>query len=167
MQERLLVFSRDVGSPLVAMDIPNTNAPRADSKANLKTESKSDEEYEAGAVEHLDSDKQALPYVQEVPTEGVRRAIAPPALVAAMTPERRAVAEKALVRKVDLRLMPMIVLMYIMNYLDRNNIAAARLGALEEDLNLQGNEYAVSFSDWTWLQCAHVWAAADVCLDMY
>lgn len=100
-----------------------------------------------GAVEHLDSDKQLPPYVQATPTEGVRRAIAPPALVAAMSPERRAEAEKALVRKIDIRLMPMIVLMYIMNYLDRNNIAAARLGALEEDLNLQGNEYAVSFLD--------------------
>jgi hypothetical protein len=132
-------------SPVSAMSISNADAARADSKADLKTESKSDKEYEAGATEHLDSDKQDPPYVQDAPTEGVRRAIAPPALVAAMTPERRAVAEKALVRKIDLRLMPMIVLMYIMNYLDRNNIAAARLGALEEDLNLQGNEYAVSF----------------------
>jgi sugar phosphate permease len=61
-----------------------------------------------------------------------------------MSPEQRKAAEKSLVRKIDIRLLPMIVLMYIMNYLDRNNIAAARLGALEEDLNLQGNEYAVS-----------------------
>ncbi|OBT83346.1 hypothetical protein VE02_08552 [Pseudogymnoascus sp. 03VT05] len=128
------------------MDISNTDATRVDSKADLKTESKSDKEYEAGAVEHLDSDKQDPHCVQDTHTAGVRRAIAPPALVAAMTPERRAVAEKALVRKIDLRLMPMIVLMYIMNYLDRNNIAAARLGALEEDLNLQGNEYATCIS---------------------
>lgn len=100
-----------------------------------------------GAVEHADSDKQPFPYVQATPTGGVRRAIAPPALVAAMSPEQRAAAEKALLRKIDSRLLPMIVLMYIMNYLDRNNIAAARLGALEEDLNLQGNEYAVRSPD--------------------
>lgn len=129
------------------MDISNADATRADSKVDPKTDSKSNNEYEMGAVEHLDSDKQLPPYVQATPTEGVQRAIAPPVLVAAMSPERRAEAEKALVRKIDFRLMPMIVLMYIMNYLDRNNIAAARLGALEEDLNLQGNEYAVSFPE--------------------
>lgn len=42
-----------------------------------------------------------------------------------------------------MRLMPMVVIMYIMNYLDRNNIAAARLGGLEEDLGLKGTEYQV------------------------
>lgn len=131
------------------MDISKTDATEAESKVDPKTDSKSDEEYEMGAVEHLDSEKQPSPYVhpylQATPTGKVRREIAPPALVAAMSSELRAEAEKALVRKIDVRLMPMIVLMYIMNYLDRNNIAAARLGALEEDLNLQGNEYAVSF----------------------
>jgi hypothetical protein len=61
-----------------------------------------------------------------------------------MTPEQRLHAESGLRRKIDLRLLPMVVLMYIMNYLDRNNIAAARLGGLESDLNLQGSEYLVS-----------------------
>ena len=35
------------------------------------------------------------------------------------TEEDRAAMEKVLVRKLDLRLMPMLVLVYIMNYLDR------------------------------------------------
>lgn len=43
----------------------------------------------------------------------------PPPLVRAMTPEERAEREKKLVRKIDLRLLPMIILMYILNYLDR------------------------------------------------
>jgi len=30
--------------------------------------------------------------------------------------------EKKLVRRIDLRLLPMLVIMYILNYLDRNNI---------------------------------------------
>lgn len=30
---------------------------------------------------------------------------------------------------------------YILNYLDRNNIAAARLAGLEEELNLHGTQY--------------------------
>ena len=37
--------------------------------------------------------------------------------------------------------MPMVVLVYLMNYIDRNNYAAARLQGLEEDLNLTPSEY--------------------------
>ena len=133
------------------MDISKAGAIQA-------ADSKPDKEFEAGGAEHLDSDKPP-PYVQAKPTEGGRQGLVPPELVAAMTPEQRKTAEKALVRKIDIRLLPMIVLMYIMNYLDRNNIAAARLGALEEDLNLQGNEYAVRFPDGTALMrtslCCH------------
>lgn len=36
-------------------------------------------------------------------------------------------AEKSLVRKLDLTLMPMVWILYLFNYLDRNNIAYARL----------------------------------------
>lgn len=48
-----------------------------------------------------------------------------PAYVASLTPEEREQAEKALVRKIDLRLLPMIIIMYILNYLDRNNIVSS------------------------------------------
>lgn len=43
----------------------------------------------------------------------------PPELVRNMTAEERKEAEKRLVRKIDLRLLPMIILMYILNYIDR------------------------------------------------
>jgi len=67
-----------------------------------------------------------------------------------LSPEQRQKAEKALVRKIDFRLLPMIVLMYILNYLDRNNIAAARLAGLESDLNLHGDQFQVDDSpNWT------------------
>ena len=52
-----------------------------------------------------------------------------PAYVAGLSPEERAAAEKALVRKIDIRLLPMIIVMYILNYLDRNNIVG-RLGTI-------------------------------------
>ena len=55
-----------------------------------------------------------------------------PELIKNMSLEERQHSEKALVRKIDLRLLPMIVLMYIMNYFDRNNIAAARLAGFQE-----------------------------------
>ncbi|KHJ31893.1 putative mfs transporter [Erysiphe necator] len=55
--------------------------------------------------------------------------------------EERVALEKKLKRKIDLRLIPMLVLIYIMNYLDRGNIAAAKIAGLPEDLNLKGSEY--------------------------
>ena len=59
--------------------------------------------------------------------------------------EQREQMEKKLVRKIDMRLLIMIVVMYILNYLDRNNIASAKLAGLEEDLNLKGEQYQVRF----------------------
>jgi MFS family permease len=69
-----------------------------------------------------------------------------PVYVANLTPEEREKAEKALVRKIDIRLLPMVIIMYILNYLDRNNIASARLAGLEEDRGLQGSEFATCVS---------------------
>lgn len=65
----------------------------------------------------------------------------PPPYVKSLSKEEREVVEKALVRKIDIRLIPPIIIMYILNYLDRNNIASARLAGLEADLNLQGTQY--------------------------
>lgn len=62
-----------------------------------------------------------------------------------MHPERRKQVEKSLKWKLDLRC-SVFVLMYIMNYLDRNNIGAARLGGLQEDLNIDDTQYATCLS---------------------
>ncbi|GKT63813.1 major facilitator superfamily transporter [Colletotrichum tofieldiae] len=62
-----------------------------------------------------------------------------------MSPERRVAVEKSLKRKIDMRC-SLFVLIYIMNYLDRNNIAAARLRGLQTDLNLNDTEYATCLS---------------------
>ncbi|KAJ5101559.1 hypothetical protein NUU61_003781 [Penicillium alfredii] len=40
-----------------------------------------------------------------------------------------------------MRLLPLMMLIYILNYLDRNNIATARLGTLEKDIGLEGDQY--------------------------
>ncbi|PNY27835.1 Major facilitator superfamily transporter [Tolypocladium capitatum] len=58
---------------------------------------------------------------------------------------RRAVVEKQLKRKLDARC-GLFVLIYIMNYLDRNNIAAARLKGLQDDLRLDNTQYATCLS---------------------
>ncbi|KAF8741109.1 hypothetical protein AX14_005712 [Amanita brunnescens Koide BX004] len=53
--------------------------------------------------------------------------------------------ERGLVRKLDKR-MSILVLIYILNYIDRNNVAAARLRGFEEDLGLKGQQYATILS---------------------
>ncbi|KAF5266887.1 hypothetical protein FOXYS1_2257 [Fusarium oxysporum] len=55
--------------------------------------------------------------------------------------ENRDIKEKALVRRIDKRMMPLMMLLYILNYLDRNNIATARLGNFEEDIGLVAEQY--------------------------
>ncbi|KAL3433032.1 major facilitator superfamily domain-containing protein [Aspergillus tetrazonus] len=62
-----------------------------------------------------------------------------------MSPARRAEVEKSMKRKLDARC-SLFVLIYIMNYLDRNNMAAARLKGLQEDLNMNYDEYATCLS---------------------
>lgn len=54
-------------------------------------------------------------YIQDAPT--VTPAIESYELVRVMGEEQRISAEKALLRKIDIRLLPMLILMYILNYL--------------------------------------------------
>lgn len=64
---------------------------------------------------------------------------------ARMDPEHRRAVEKSLKRKLDARC-GLFVLIYIMNYLDRNNIASARLKGLQDDLKLNNTQYATCLS---------------------
>ncbi|KAH8550881.1 MFS general substrate transporter [Umbelopsis sp. PMI_123] len=45
-------------------------------------------------------------------------------------------AERALVRKIDFRILPMLIIMYILNYVDRTNIGNAKIAGLLTDLNM-------------------------------
>lgn len=60
-----------------------------------------------------------------------------------MTDSERNLMERKMIRKVDVRLLTMTILMYILNYLDRNNIASAKLAGMQTDLRLHGNQYEV------------------------
>lgn len=55
-------------------------------------------------------------------------------------------AEQALVRKIDLAIFPVLVLLFILNFIDRNNFANARLKGLEADLHLTDVEYQTCIS---------------------
>ncbi|KAG8836969.1 hypothetical protein FRB91_009572 [Serendipita sp. 411] len=59
--------------------------------------------------------------------------------------EARARLERKLLRKLDAR-MSILVVIYILNYIDRNNAAAARLRGFESDLNLHGQQFATLLS---------------------
>ena len=98
---------------------------------------------------------------------GQPQGLVAPEIIRAMTPEYKLAVEKRLKRKIDGRLLPAIIIMYILNYIDRyaflapqqprgeafhlhagfrNNIAAAALAGLKEDLNLQGSEFQLAVS---------------------
>ncbi|KAF2763779.1 MFS transporter, partial [Teratosphaeria nubilosa] len=77
------------------------------------------------------------------------RALQPPPSIQAMTAEDRKAKEAAMVRRIDLRLFPPVILMYILNYLDRNNIATARLSGkegMQVSLGLTDSQYETCVS---------------------
>lgn len=46
-----------------------------------------------------------------------------------------------LLRKIDLHLLPFLIIMYTLNFLDRSNLAQARQGTLEKDLGMVGTDF--------------------------
>ncbi|KIV95835.1 hypothetical protein PV10_03441 [Exophiala mesophila] len=54
--------------------------------------------------------------------------------------------ERKLMRKLDLRIIPMVMWIYLMNFMDRVNIGNARLYGFEEELNLTGDQYQIAVS---------------------
>ncbi|KAM0255284.1 hypothetical protein ACHAQJ_005939 [Trichoderma viride] len=89
----------------------------------------------------LDAEKQNIENLENVTSNDLQK----PHPAAAMDPARRAEVEKSLKRKLDTRC-SLFILIYIMNYLDRNNIGAARLKGLQADLNLSDTQYATCLS---------------------
>jgi hypothetical protein len=53
-------------------------------------------------------------------------------------------ATARLIRKIDLRLLPFLALLYLLSFLDRTNIGNARLAGLEKSLHMKGLDYNVS-----------------------
>lgn len=53
-------------------------------------------------------------------------------------------AEKKLLWKCDLHVVPVISLLYMLAFLDRINIGNARIQGLEVDLHMRGSDYSVA-----------------------
>jgi MFS family permease len=57
------------------------------------------------------------------------------------------IAERKLVWKFDLRILPVLALMYLFNSLDKSNLGNAKTAGLEEDLGMAGtNKYSIVLS---------------------
>lgn len=60
--------------------------------------------------------------------------------------EYRTETEKNLVQRIDRRLLPLVVIIYLFNYLDRNSITQARLYGLQKDTHVNGAVYQTAIS---------------------
>ncbi|KAH8799712.1 MFS nicotinic acid transporter-like protein [Xylogone sp. PMI_703] len=56
------------------------------------------------------------------------------------------VNEKRLIRKLDLKLLPPLTLLYLLSFLDRSNIGNAKLEGLATDLHITGNQYLLTLT---------------------
>jgi len=59
-------------------------------------------------------------------------------------PEPDRALEKRLLRKLDIHVVPILMLLFLLAFLDRINIGNARLQGLEKDLNMQGHDYNIA-----------------------
>lgn len=54
--------------------------------------------------------------------------------------------ERRLMRKIDLHVVPMMVLFYLLSFLDRTNIGNAKLNGLVKDLKLSDYDYRIALT---------------------
>lgn len=64
-----------------------------------------------------------------------------PEILRSLSSQEMVDLEKKFVRRLDLRCLPILILLFILNILDRNAIANSRLGGLEADLGLTDLQY--------------------------
>ncbi|GLI77968.1 hypothetical protein PoHVEF18_006265 [Penicillium ochrochloron] len=87
--------------------------------------------------------------IEEVVDEKAKSTGGPPAMppsLAVLTETELTKIRRQAILKLDARIMPCMVLMYIMNYLDRQNIAAAKLAQIEQDLRMTDVQYQTCVS---------------------
>ncbi|KAL4821607.1 major facilitator superfamily domain-containing protein [Aspergillus spinulosporus] len=63
-----------------------------------------------------------------------------------LSEEERAKIDRALLWKLDMRLVPWLSLLYLVSFLDRTNIGNAKLDNLQEDLGMSDNQYNSSLT---------------------
>ncbi|KAJ4286317.1 hypothetical protein N0V90_013351 [Kalmusia sp. IMI 367209] len=83
--------------------------------------------------------------IEKVGLEQIEMASGPhsqvPEILQNYSTEQLASLEKKLVRKIDFRALPILIVLFLLNVLDRNAIANARLGGLEASLGIDDVQY--------------------------
>ena len=73
-----------------------------------------------------------------------------------LAPQYSPEEEKAVIRKLDWHLMPLIFVLYSLSVLDRSNLGNARISGMAKDINLTGRRY-----DWLgtafYISCQYLW----------
>ncbi|KAH7339653.1 major facilitator superfamily domain-containing protein [Rhizoctonia solani] len=54
--------------------------------------------------------------------------------------------EKRLIRKLDWRILPVVIILYLANFIDRTNVGNAKVAGLEKDIGLVGYQYNIGLS---------------------
>ncbi|KAH9919559.1 MFS general substrate transporter [Fomitopsis serialis] len=91
-----------------------------------------------GSVDGEKTDARAMGYMASSEGKEEIEQAGPPVL----TPEQ----EKKLWRKVDLRILPILTIMYLCSFMDRGNIGNAKLQGLTTQLNLTGHKYNIALT---------------------
>ncbi|KAL1962104.1 hypothetical protein VTN77DRAFT_571 [Rasamsonia byssochlamydoides] len=82
----------------------------------------------------------------DTPRNDNAAALVPPPALAALSEAGYARLGRRATLKLDLIIMPCVVVMYILNYLDRQNIASAKLATIMQDLRLTDVQYQTCIS---------------------
>lgn len=102
---------------------------------------------EKGTVEHMDvkpdDETSRTAPIAEVHDEKFTGFATDINHVAQLGLENTALLEKKVVRALDTWMMPQLWILYMFNYLNRTNIAQARLNTFDQDLNLGEGDYQV------------------------
>ncbi|WVF70353.1 hypothetical protein IAT40_005143 [Kwoniella sp. CBS 6097] len=69
-----------------------------------------------------------------------------PESLRALSEEERRALERKIVRKADLVILPIVGVLYILNYIDRQNLSAAKLQGIMEDLNMTTQQFATAIA---------------------
>ncbi|KAJ5715843.1 MFS transporter [Penicillium malachiteum] len=63
-----------------------------------------------------------------------------------LTTEERNQIERRVVRKIDCVVLPIIMVLYILNYIDRQNLSSAKLQNIMGDLNMNADQFSTAIS---------------------
>jgi hypothetical protein len=86
----------------------------------------------------FDTPAQDSPYSTDLKQDGV---VVDAEASSLGSPTFQGVDENAVLRKMDIRLIPMLSMLYLLAFLDRGNIGNAKIEGLVDDLHMTGPQY--------------------------